>query len=228
LEDELTKSKIEIDKYKYEMGRYEENMKRALMRGVCALNLEAMSIFNDENCNNNNNNNNARKTYNSHNIANNENGNSRVNIETYYSNEDINKLDTNNNELNEQLFKSSMNSFGRKIYENENGLKNLIFNYEKQHQSSTINNINSSSTTTSTKIPTIIVENNKTNNIDHNDNIKTKLNNQIVSFLFFIKKTKSLIIYFRKIIQNRISKQKLTLIRTQPHTVLLLLKNIQK
>ncbi len=228
MEDELTKSKIEIDKYKYEMGRYEENMKRALMRGVCALNLEAMSIFNDENCNNNNNNNNARKTYNSHNIANNENGNSRVNIETYYSNEDINKLDTNNNELNEQLFKSSMNSFGRKIYENENGLKNLIFNYEKQHQSSTINNINSSSTTTSTKIPTIIVENNKTNNIDHNDNIKTKLNNQIVSFLFFIKKTKSLIIYFRKIIQNRISKQKLTLIRTQPHTVLLLLKNIQK
>jgi hypothetical protein len=186
LEDELTKSKIEIDKYKYEMGRYEENMKRALMRGVCALNLEAMSIFNDENCNNNNNNN-ARKTYNSHNIANNENGNSRVNIETYYSNEDINKLDTNNNELNEQLFKSSMNSFGRKINENENGLKNLIFNYEKQHQSSTINNINSS-TTTSTKIPTIIIENNKTNNIDHNDNIKMKLNNQIVSFLFLIKK----------------------------------------
>ena len=34
------------------MSKYEENMKKALMRGVCALNLEAMSIFNEDNLNN--------------------------------------------------------------------------------------------------------------------------------------------------------------------------------
>ena len=119
-------------------------------------------------------------------MVNNENNNinSRVNIETYYSNEDLNRLDNNNNELNqqknEQLFKSSMNSFGRKINENENGLKNnVIFNYEKPHQSATTNSINSTSTAT-TRIPTIIIENNKTNSIDQIDNNKLKLNNQIV------------------------------------------------
>jgi hypothetical protein len=38
---------MEIEKYKLEMAKSEENMKKALMRGVCALNLEAMSIFNE-------------------------------------------------------------------------------------------------------------------------------------------------------------------------------------
>jgi hypothetical protein len=50
LEDELTQSRVEIEKYKYEMSKHEENMRKALMRGVCALNLEAMAIFdNDKN-----------------------------------------------------------------------------------------------------------------------------------------------------------------------------------
>lgn len=47
LEEELNVSKLEIEKYKLEMAKHEENMKKALMRGVCALNLEAMSIFNE-------------------------------------------------------------------------------------------------------------------------------------------------------------------------------------
>jgi hypothetical protein len=45
--EDLKLSKSEIEKYKLEMAKNEENMKKALMRGVCALNLEAMSIFNE-------------------------------------------------------------------------------------------------------------------------------------------------------------------------------------
>jgi hypothetical protein len=47
LEEELNASKLEIEKYKIEMAKNEESMKKALMRGVCALNMEAMSIFNE-------------------------------------------------------------------------------------------------------------------------------------------------------------------------------------
>ena len=39
--------KEEIDLYKDEMGKNEDYMKKALMRGVCALNMEAMSMFNE-------------------------------------------------------------------------------------------------------------------------------------------------------------------------------------
>jgi hypothetical protein len=49
LEEELSQCKSEIDKYKIEMTKNEENLKKALMRGVCALNMEAMSIFSDTN-----------------------------------------------------------------------------------------------------------------------------------------------------------------------------------
>lgn len=48
LEEELNVSRLEIEKYKVEMSRHEEHIKKALMRGVCALNLEAMSIFNEQ------------------------------------------------------------------------------------------------------------------------------------------------------------------------------------
>jgi hypothetical protein len=48
LEEELNQSRVEIEKYKYEMSKHEENMRKALMRGVCALNLEAMAIFDNE------------------------------------------------------------------------------------------------------------------------------------------------------------------------------------
>lgn len=47
LEEEIHRSKGEIDCYKDEMAKSEDYMKKALMRGVCALNMEAMSIFHD-------------------------------------------------------------------------------------------------------------------------------------------------------------------------------------
>jgi hypothetical protein len=47
LEEELESKGSQIEKYKHEMTKHEEQMKKALMRGVCALNLEAMSIFNE-------------------------------------------------------------------------------------------------------------------------------------------------------------------------------------
>lgn len=43
----MNNSRTEIEKYKAEMAKNEENMRKALMRGVCALNMEAMSIFNE-------------------------------------------------------------------------------------------------------------------------------------------------------------------------------------
>lgn len=159
------------------MGRYEENMKRALMRGVCALNLEAMSIFSDETFNNNTNTNSnaARKVFNSQ-------SSNESNKELYYSNEDIlNRLDTNINDKqqNEQLFKSSTNNFSRKVNENEN----LTVSYENRQSA------NVSSSSTLTKIPTIIIENNKmaTNDQTDTNNNKIKINNQTVSVLFLNK-----------------------------------------
>jgi hypothetical protein len=82
LNEELKFSRDEIEKYKYEMGKYEENMKRALMRGVCALNLEAMSIFtskDDISLSSN------RKSLNTHNFDRN------GTINTYHSDDDITK-----------------------------------------------------------------------------------------------------------------------------------------
>ncbi len=196
MEDELKRSKDEIDKYKFEMGRCEENMKRALMRGVCALNLEAMSIFNDDLYNNNNNANNNntnvhRKSFNTHNLLNNDNvGNGIRGVDTYYSNEDLNTVTQQNNNNNiqnenqefnhtEQLFKSSTQNnsdqlkgfnFCRKINDDNNGLKNLTINCDPKQ------------TIGASKIPTIIIENNKIN--DQNDN-KVKMNTQQVSFEMF-------------------------------------------
>jgi hypothetical protein len=48
LEEELQQANDQLNKFKEDMGKYEDNMRKALMRGVCALNLEAMSIFDDE------------------------------------------------------------------------------------------------------------------------------------------------------------------------------------
>lgn len=47
VQDELRLSRIENERYRSELAKSEENMRKALMRGVCALNLEAMSIFNE-------------------------------------------------------------------------------------------------------------------------------------------------------------------------------------
>lgn len=47
IQDELRLSRLENEKYRIDLAKSEENMRKALMRGVCALNLEAMSIFNE-------------------------------------------------------------------------------------------------------------------------------------------------------------------------------------
>lgn len=47
MEEELRVSRSEVERYRMEMAKNEENMRKALMRGVCALNMEAMSIFNE-------------------------------------------------------------------------------------------------------------------------------------------------------------------------------------
>ena len=41
----LEEAQDEIRRLKGERDLYEENMKKAFMRGVCALNLEAMTMF---------------------------------------------------------------------------------------------------------------------------------------------------------------------------------------
>ena len=43
--NELEMARTEIARLHAERERYEETMKKAFMRGVCALNLEAMSMF---------------------------------------------------------------------------------------------------------------------------------------------------------------------------------------
>lgn len=43
--EELASVRAEVDQMHKERERYEEMMKKAFMRGVCALNLEAMTIF---------------------------------------------------------------------------------------------------------------------------------------------------------------------------------------
>lgn len=41
----LQKAQAEIQRLHTERDRYEESMKKAFMRGVCALNIEALSMF---------------------------------------------------------------------------------------------------------------------------------------------------------------------------------------
>ena len=44
----LEKTQQEVKRLEAEKELYEENMKKAFMRGVCALNMEAMSMFKTE------------------------------------------------------------------------------------------------------------------------------------------------------------------------------------
>ncbi len=44
--EELQKAQAEIHRLHTERDRYEDSMKKAFMRGVCALNIEALSMFN--------------------------------------------------------------------------------------------------------------------------------------------------------------------------------------
>lgn len=48
LQRELAASRTDVAKMHTEREFYEENMKKAFMRGVCALNMEAMSMFKEE------------------------------------------------------------------------------------------------------------------------------------------------------------------------------------
>lgn len=45
MQQELDNARAEVAKMHTERECYEENMKKAFMRGVCALNMEAMSMF---------------------------------------------------------------------------------------------------------------------------------------------------------------------------------------
>jgi centrosomal protein POC5 len=45
----LENAKAEIQKMQQEKDHFEDSMKKAFMRGVCALNLEAMTIFQNKN-----------------------------------------------------------------------------------------------------------------------------------------------------------------------------------
>ena len=47
MQQELAAARNEVAKLHTERDGYEENMKKAFMGGVCALNMEAMSMFRD-------------------------------------------------------------------------------------------------------------------------------------------------------------------------------------
>ena len=47
LNEALDAARQEVCRLHAERDRYEETMKKAFMRGVCALNLEAMTMFHD-------------------------------------------------------------------------------------------------------------------------------------------------------------------------------------
>ena len=47
LNEELEATRLEVGRLHDERERYEESMKKAFMRGVCALNIEAMSMFHE-------------------------------------------------------------------------------------------------------------------------------------------------------------------------------------
>lgn len=80
LEEELQQANEQLSKFKEDMSKYEDNMRKALMRGVCALNLEAMSIFDGE-----------KKPLNSHNDG-------KI---SYYSDEDL-RAKTNQSSVNDK------------------------------------------------------------------------------------------------------------------------------
>lgn len=42
----IEKAQAEIQRLRLERERYEEAMKKAFMRGICALNMEALGVFN--------------------------------------------------------------------------------------------------------------------------------------------------------------------------------------
>ena len=46
--EQLLESQHEIERLQAERDQYEDNMKKAFMRGVCALNMEAMAMFNPD------------------------------------------------------------------------------------------------------------------------------------------------------------------------------------
>lgn len=48
MNEALAASQTEVQRLNEEREKYEETMKKAFMRGVCALNLEAMSMFQNE------------------------------------------------------------------------------------------------------------------------------------------------------------------------------------
>lgn len=41
----IEKAQAEIQRLRLERERYEESMKKAFMRGICALNMEALGVF---------------------------------------------------------------------------------------------------------------------------------------------------------------------------------------
>jgi len=47
LNEALESARLEVRRLHEERDRYEEAMKKAFMRGVCALNLEAMTMFHE-------------------------------------------------------------------------------------------------------------------------------------------------------------------------------------
>ena len=48
MNETIAASRAEVQRLNAEREKYEETMKKAFMRGVCALNLEAMSMFQNE------------------------------------------------------------------------------------------------------------------------------------------------------------------------------------
>lgn len=48
LNEALQQSQQEVAQLSMERENFEENMKKAFMRGVCALNMEAMTMFGDQ------------------------------------------------------------------------------------------------------------------------------------------------------------------------------------
>ena len=111
LDEELTQSRIEIEKYKYEMSKHEENMRKALMRGVCALNLEAMAIF--DNDKNGATSSSSNSSSNNNNTTNNNNHNNNNNNNNAYMND-------MNEHYQESLFFNSKLSFANNNYLNTN------------------------------------------------------------------------------------------------------------
>lgn len=47
LNEALESARVEVSSLHAQRDTYEETMKKAFMRGVCALNMEAMSMFHD-------------------------------------------------------------------------------------------------------------------------------------------------------------------------------------